>query len=867
MSTAATAAAAMDAGSYNPEKDSVILGGLFQSIINDLRGSSPIWEDFTYKSVKLHTSLKTTVVAVGAFLEAFQKVADMATSSKGATREIGSALTRLCMRHRSIESHLKALTSSILDNLVAPLQDKLEDWKKSVAQIDKDHSRENKKAKQDIKKAASDTIRLQKKVRKGSTHGKSDMQQKLDSAMLDVNSKYHQLEETEKNSVRSALIEERSRFCLFITCLKPFVDQELKLLTEMTHINEIMENLCMQASDPAILPASSEQVIMDLKGVDTTSFSFTQAYQQSSPPSSPSSLGSRKSSMCSINSVNSSSSSSSHSPSHTIHKHHHHVYAQGTDSQERDECDSTPTTPSDNTPSASSTWNNWPNMPGNPRLDQSRPHTISSAYEKGHTRPALKPDIFEPPQETVEMRPKTLRSLSQSSNSSSRENRPSATISKLQPVLPPHCPKPKIKAVAPPMLPPGVQPIYANMSDLAQRGSQSNLLPDGGGEPTIPASAATSMIQQTTSLELAKAIRELEVSTAALTSAYDSDAYSAVNNHTAVTSSTSAACDTDSYTSKMSLQCSSGYGTMNSTPAGSEDTIASGGIPVTGGGIVRRSSMSTQKPPPPVRRTASVSGAPTYLQMSSEKQSPADGHDSSYSIGGGEGLIESPYAELQVIQQSIHDQNRSQVAASGAAVKMLQFQRQTGSGDQSHIGLGYAPHPDGSFLHTHDTGGGQYAPSQLQGPTTTTNPIQSLNTKFASLTSQYQEEYGRDEVDSSGSTRSLVQKSAPQVMQKPNKRLPATSISHGGSRRSTSTSTICPHRSIWHPPGKPTSPAKKQVPRSSNSPTASASTCQTATSAEATAESLLRTKQLSRTASAPRGGLSSSSNAGGTAGD
>jgi hypothetical protein len=305
----------------NPEKDCGVLGSLFQTVVNDLRGSSPLWEDFTYKSMKLHSSLKTTVVAIGAFLEAFQKVADMATSSKGATREIGSALTRLCMRHRSIESHLKVLTSSILDNLVAPLQEKLEDWKKAVAQIDKDHAKEHKKAKTDIKKAASDTMRLQKKVKKGnqSQHGKTEMQYKLDQAMAEVNSKYTQLEETEKNSLRTALIEERSRFCLFITCLKPFVDNEVKLLTEISHINEIMDSLCMQASEPGVLPASSEQVILDLKGVDSSAWNLN---QQGSPPSSPSSLGSRKSSMCSINSINSSSSGSSksHSPSHTLHK-------------------------------------------------------------------------------------------------------------------------------------------------------------------------------------------------------------------------------------------------------------------------------------------------------------------------------------------------------------------------------------------------------------------------------------------------------------------------------------------------------------------------------------------------------------------
>ena len=41
--------------------------------------------------------------------------------------------------------------------------------------------------------------------------------------MQEVTDKYLLLEETEKNAVRGALIEERSRFCLFISCLKPVV--------------------------------------------------------------------------------------------------------------------------------------------------------------------------------------------------------------------------------------------------------------------------------------------------------------------------------------------------------------------------------------------------------------------------------------------------------------------------------------------------------------------------------------------------------------------------------------------------------------------------------------------------------------------
>ena len=49
------------------------------------------------------------------------------------------------------------------------------------------------------------------------------MQMKLDNAMQDINEKYLVFEETEKNAVRRALIEERGRYCLFVGCIRPFV--------------------------------------------------------------------------------------------------------------------------------------------------------------------------------------------------------------------------------------------------------------------------------------------------------------------------------------------------------------------------------------------------------------------------------------------------------------------------------------------------------------------------------------------------------------------------------------------------------------------------------------------------------------------
>ncbi|XP_037640209.1 protein MTSS 1-like isoform X9 [Sebastes umbrosus] len=317
------------------EKECSALGGLFQTVIGDMKSSYPIWEDFITKAGKLQSQLRATVVAVAAFLDAFQKVADIATNSRGGTKDIGSALTRMCMRHRSIEAKLKQFSMAFLEGLINPLQEQVEEWKKGVNTLDKDHAKEYKRARQEIKRKSSDTLKLQKKAKKG----RGDIQPQLDSAMQDVSDKYILLEETEKQALRKALIEDRQRFCCFVAMLRPVVDEEISMLGEVTHLQTISDDLKALTSDPHKLPPASEQVIMDLKGSD-----YGWSYQ--TPPSSPSTTMSRKSSMCSsLNSVNSSdsrgssgshshspSSSSSSSSSNHLFNHHHprHRYRSST---------------------------------------------------------------------------------------------------------------------------------------------------------------------------------------------------------------------------------------------------------------------------------------------------------------------------------------------------------------------------------------------------------------------------------------------------------------------------------------------------------------------------------------------------------
>ncbi|RVE72229.1 hypothetical protein OJAV_G00059920 [Oryzias javanicus] len=271
------------------EKECGALGGLFQAIVNDMKSSYPVWEDFSAKATKLHAQLRTTILAAVAFLDAFQKVADMATNSRGATREIGSALTRMCMRHRSIEAKLRHFSNVLMEGLVTPLQDRTEEWKKTANQLDKDHAKEYKRSRQEIKRKSLDTIKLQKKARKG----RGNLRPQLDSAMQDVNDLYLLMEETEKQAVRRALLEERGRYCSFINLLQPVVNVEIAMLGEITHLQAVVEDLTVLTEDPHKLPPASEQVIRDLKGSD-----YSWSYQ--TPPSSPSSTTSRKSSMCSL---------------------------------------------------------------------------------------------------------------------------------------------------------------------------------------------------------------------------------------------------------------------------------------------------------------------------------------------------------------------------------------------------------------------------------------------------------------------------------------------------------------------------------------------------------------------------------------
>ncbi|BHF82564.1 Metastasis suppressor protein 1 [Sparganum proliferum] len=200
------------------------------------------WEDFIGKSSKLNASLTTTIQCLAGFLEAFQKISDIAQGSNFGLRDLGMAMTRFCLRQRGVESRLRTFNSQLGDCLIAPLTDRLEEWKRTVNQLDRDTVKELRKARGELQRATAEAEKCKKRLRRKdstttmlafaheepssvdvscySASGTSSSVQ-ANFVQQDLLCKQRALESLERNCLKRAVVEERRRFTELTTCLEP----------------------------------------------------------------------------------------------------------------------------------------------------------------------------------------------------------------------------------------------------------------------------------------------------------------------------------------------------------------------------------------------------------------------------------------------------------------------------------------------------------------------------------------------------------------------------------------------------------------------------------------------------------------------
>ncbi|CAH4032293.1 unnamed protein product [Pieris brassicae] len=398
---------------------------------------------------------------------------------RGATKEIGTALTRVCLRHRAIETRMKTFISTLMERLITPLSERADEWRRgcNTGALGREHARECKRARAELRRRMHEAQRQTRKARRATP----DMKRRNDVSMQDIQERQEQLEEMEEKAVKAAFIEERSRFCHFVSLLNPVVESEVAMLAEVGHLQEGTEQLARHTTEPRSLPPASLQVICDVKCCSS-------GWGSSNCPSPVvSRVGSRKSSLTSICSLSVShserrdsqscstpvSNTSSGDTTPAPPDDSQNGITQGSDNQSvNSECLTTKTS-DDQTDDGHDIMNaasaTWPDLKDTAQFERAasaimggRPHTISAGSERIHGRPALSVHTFTPtdtPRDTpIYARPP----LPTRCSSLERPIVPSKSNCMLHSEM-----KPKPSSLPPHLTKEMPQALYVNMSELA----------------------------------------------------------------------------------------------------------------------------------------------------------------------------------------------------------------------------------------------------------------------------------------------------------------------------------------------------------------------------------------------------------------
>ncbi|CAB3407124.1 unnamed protein product [Caenorhabditis bovis] len=191
----------------DPDAEFNLLTTLYQSVVHDMKHTYPGWEQLSQKAVKLGAQLKATAQCLAAFVEAMQAVCDHANNLKGASRDVGACVTRVCIKQRAIENRMRSWAEALCDEFAVSLQQRCNYWKSRCGELDKIGSKHVKK------------VRSRK--------------QRPDITAM-----------SEQREICSrVLTEQRTQFSFFIGTLMPVLNAQMSMLDEGAHLRQVVENL------------------------------------------------------------------------------------------------------------------------------------------------------------------------------------------------------------------------------------------------------------------------------------------------------------------------------------------------------------------------------------------------------------------------------------------------------------------------------------------------------------------------------------------------------------------------------------------------------------------------------------------------
>ncbi|CAJ0962787.1 unnamed protein product, partial [Mesorhabditis belari] len=190
---------------------------LYGGIVGDMKQSYGAWDTVGQRANKLATTLRATSAALLSFLDAIQSVSDIANNLKGASRDVGACVTRVCMRERAVEARLRSTADTLSEHVAPTILQRISYWKNRTYDLEKNNAKQMKKSR--TKNPDPSTIANQ------------------------------------RNACARALSEQRQQFEFFVKAIMPFLTSQVSCIEEATHIISAVDGLSSQMvhTDPSQL--------------------------------------------------------------------------------------------------------------------------------------------------------------------------------------------------------------------------------------------------------------------------------------------------------------------------------------------------------------------------------------------------------------------------------------------------------------------------------------------------------------------------------------------------------------------------------------------------------------------------------------
>uniref|UniRef100_A0A914HNH2 diacylglycerol O-acyltransferase n=1 Tax=Globodera rostochiensis TaxID=31243 RepID=A0A914HNH2_GLORO len=187
---------------------------LTSGMVRELKASTSAWETFGCRAAKLASQLQQVATAFGSFVDGLQTISDSANSVNGVSRDIGAALTRFCLRQRSVELAIRKWGETLQKQCADDLGRRSGEWRQTVSDLERRHQRNCKRF----------------KASGGGKHNNNKNRQ--------------QIEAESRNFYIELLHAQRAQCTEFVVgTLLPIINAQMVLLDEGAHIQPILDSL------------------------------------------------------------------------------------------------------------------------------------------------------------------------------------------------------------------------------------------------------------------------------------------------------------------------------------------------------------------------------------------------------------------------------------------------------------------------------------------------------------------------------------------------------------------------------------------------------------------------------------------------